>query len=412
MYIHRKLEDTINKYLKTPEIIAVLGARQTGKTTLLRKVQSKLENSSFITFEDIDARSLFDNSLKDFIKLYIEPYRYIFIDEFQYAKTGGRSLKFIFDTVKDRKLFITGSSSPDLTVRAVKHLAGRLMTFTLYPFSFEEFLNAKDLPLYELYRTDAGNRQLEPVLLEKFYKHLHDFIRFGGYPRVVTASDDDEKKEILKNIMNIYLLKEVRDLFGLTDDYKVLNLIKALAIQAGNIISYGELAAITHQQSGQLKKSLNMLEKTYIVHLLKPFFTNKRTELVKNPKAYFIDNGLRNAVLNDFRNMNVRADKGALYENFVLTEYLKKGFSLRYWRTKSKAEVDFVINDTLPVEVKSGLTKPVVGKSLYSFISKYKSKSALILNESLFTNINAENAEAYFAYHFSDIAEKLLRQSS
>lgn len=410
MYIYRKLEDAIKRYLTTPEIIAVLGARQTGKTTLLKEVQSRLENSSFITFEDVDARALFDNSLKDFIRLYIKPYRYIFMDEFQYAKTGGPSLKFIFDTVKDKKLFITGSSSPDMTVKAVKHLAGRLMTFTLYPFSFEEFLNAKDLLLYDYYMTDARHRLLEPVLLEKFYKHLHDFMRFGGYPRVVTASDDDEKKEILKNIMNIYLLKEVRDLFGLTDDYKVFNLIKALAVQTGNVIFYRELAGITHQQSPQLKKSLNMLEKTYIVHLLKPFFTNKRTELVKNPKAYFIDNGLRNAVLNDFRDMNIRADKGVLYENFVLTEYLKKGFNLRYWRTKSKAEVDFVINDILPVEVKSGHIKPLVGKSLYSFISKYKTKTALILNESLFTEIKADGAEAYFAYHFSDTAEKLLRQ--
>lgn len=403
MYIKRNLEDTIQKYLTAPEIVAIIGARQVGKTTLLQRIHEGLEGSTFITFEDAEIRGLFDRDIKAFIAIYIRPYKYIFIDEFQYAKTGGQSLKFIYDTVKDKKIFISGSSVLDLTVKTVKHLAGRILAFTLYPFSFREFLNTRSKELYHYLVKEDRHAILDEVLLRKTYGLLEEFIIFGGYPRVVVAETREEKQEVLRNILNIYLLRDVRDIFGLTDDYRVLNLIKALSLQIGNIISYEELSTITHQGAHAVKNNLNLLEKTYIIRLLRPYFTNKRTELVKNPKVYFFDTGLRNSAVNDFKGLNLRQDKGSLYENFIFSELVKKDMELKYWRTKSKAEVDFIVNDRTPVEVKSVLSRATIGKALLSFIEKYQPDTAFVLNENILETKMVAKTKIEFAYLFSEV---------
>lgn len=406
MYIERDIESTIKKYLSIPEIIAVVGARQVGKTTLLEHIQKDIKNSLFITFEDADVRTLFNRDIKAFVSLYIAPYKYIFLDEFQYAKDGGRSLKFIYDTVKNKKLFVSGSSILELTVGAVKHLTGRIISFTLYPLTYQEFLSYRDPELYEYYQQIGRKKRLDSIMADRFYSLIEEFIIYGGYPRIVISKSNEEKQDVLKNLLNIYLLKDVRDILGLTDDYKMFNLIKALSLQIGNIISYQELSTITQQAFPTVKRYLNLLEKTYIIQMVKPFFTNKRTELVKNPKIYFYDTGLRNAVLGDFKKLSIRHDKGVLLENFIFKELVKKNHSLKYWRTKSKAEVDFIVNDKIPLEVKSRLSKPLIEKSLLSFIDKYHPAHAYVFNENIFDAVRVQNSTVHFLYHFSQIAER------
>ena len=403
MYVERDLASKIKQYLSAPEIIAVVGARQAGKTTLLKHLQAGIQDSSFLTFEDIEIRELFDLDIKSFIELYIKPARVIFIDEFQYSKRGGPGLKFIYDTVPDRKLIISGSSSLDLTIKAVKHLTGRILSFTLYPFSFREALRSKDERLSRLFESTLEFGPIEPPLLQRLQKYFQEFVVYGGYPRVATAQSDEEKREILRNIFQIYLLRDVKDILGLVDDYKMLSLVKALALQAGQAISYDELANLTQQNTPAVKRQINFLEKTYITSFLRPYFRNKRTELVKNPKAYFLDAGLRNAVIKDFKPVNERQDKGALYENCVFSELLKKDRQVKYWRTKSKAEVDFVVDDRTPLEVKSGLSKPIIGKSLYSFMAKYQPENAFILNESLFEDLRIGKSTVHWRYLFSGL---------
>jgi len=403
MYIERDLEKKIKGYLSAPEIISVVGARQAGKTTLLKHLQAGIRDSSFLTFEDIEIRELFDLDIKSFIELYIKPARVIFIDEFQYSKKGGQGLKFIYDTVPGRKLVISGSSSLDLTIKAVKHLTGRILSFTLYPFSFREALRSKDERLSKLFESALESGPIEPPLLERLQKHYREFVIYGGYPRVATARSDEEKKEILRNIFQIYLLRDVKDILGLVDDYKMLSLVKALALEAGQAISYNELANLTRQNASAVKRQMSFLEKTYIASFLRPYFRNKRTELVKNPKVYFLDTGLRNAVIRDFKPVTERQDKGALYENSVFSELLKKDRSLKYWRTKSKAEVDFVVDDRIPLEVKSSLSRPTVGKSLHSFIAKYQPDNAFILNESFFEDLRTQKSMIHWRYLFSGL---------
>jgi predicted AAA+ superfamily ATPase len=403
MYVRRDLESAIQRYLSAPEIIALIGARQAGKTTLLKHLQAGIQDSSFLTFEDIEIRELFDLDTKSFVELYIKPARVIFLDEFQHSRKGGQGLKFIYDTVPGRKLIISGSSSLDLTIRAVKHLTGRILSFTLYPFSFREVLRSKDQRLSRLFEGTLEFGPIEPPLLQRLQKYFQEFIVYGGYPRVATAQNDEEKRDVLRNIFQIYLLRDVRDILGLVDDYRMLSLVKALALQAGQAISYEELANLTQQSIPTVKRQISFLEKTYIASFLRPFFRNKRTELVKNPKAYFFDTGLRNAIIKDFKPVNDRQDKGALYENCVFSELMKKDRQVKYWRTKSKAEVDFVVDDRMPLEVKSGLSKPTIGKSLHSFIAKYQPDRAFILNESLFEDLRVGQCSVQWRYLFSGL---------
>ena len=402
MYIRRDLEPVLQKHLAGPEYIAVIGARQAGKTTLLRHIRENIKDSVFITFEDAEIRDLFDTDIKSFIKLYIEPHHTIFIDEFQYAKNGGTSLKFVYDTVPGKKIVVSGSSALDLTITAVKHMVGRLFCFTLHPLSFREYLSFKDENLFRILNASAGKSHLERSLLERFRHHLDEYVVFGGYPRVALASDDEERRTILKNIFNIYLLRDVRDVLGLADDYKMLNLAKALALQVGNIVSFQELCTLVQESLPSIKKHLNLLEKTFILRLVKPYFTNKRTELVKNPKVYFFDTGLRNSIIDDYRSVNGRSDRGALLENFHFSEFMKMEREVKYWRTRSKAEVDFIVDEKIPVEVKSTLSRPLPGKSLYSYIEKYEPSEAVVFNDDIYTQIKIGKTPVRFIYHFSD----------
>ncbi len=241
MYIPRTLEKVLVKYIKRKEIIAVIGPRQCGKTTLLHHIFKGLKNAAFISFEDREKLELFTTDLNAFIELYVKPYKYLFIDEFQYANNGGKNLKLIYDSY-DTKIFISGSSATGLTIKSVKYLVGRIFVFTLFPFSFDEFLSYKDEKTYQkIYR--KGN--LSKVIIENIYKHYEEYAVYGGYPRAVIANDKEEKKIVLKNIYNTYFLKEIKEILGLSTDFKLSKLIKAFALQAGNLISYNELSALT-----------------------------------------------------------------------------------------------------------------------------------------------------------------------
>ncbi|HLA25532.1 MAG TPA: ATP-binding protein [Patescibacteria group bacterium] len=351
MYIKRNLEDKIIKYLEMPEIIAVVGPRQCGKTTMLKQIMSSLTDAVSVSFDDQNILGLFEKSPDDFITAYVKGRKYLFIDEFQYAKHGGKILKYIFDTQKI-KIIISGSSVADLTIHAIKYLVGRVLVVNLYPFDFREFLSYKDiayLKIYDEYRNKFSLSEEKPLEIgvparEKLLKYYEEYLTFGGYPRVAIEENIETKKELLKNIYNTYFLREVRDILGLIDDYKLGVFIKGLALQTGNLIEYNELSNLTGYSYSSVKKYLNFLEKTYICKLVRPFFKNKRTEIVKNPKVYFIDTGIRNTVINDFRGLGDRIDKGSLLENGLVTQFIKQGIDFNFWRDKKKHEVDFVLS--------------------------------------------------------------------
>lgn len=398
MYIKRDIEDGVKKYIRKPEIIAVVGPRQSGKTTLLKQIFKSLKKAVYVDFEDRDILNLFNNDIKSFYSLKAKGADYLFIDEFQYASDGGRKLKYLFDTYKT-KIIISGSSVLDLTHQAVKYLVGRIFIFYLYPFTFAEFLRYKNPALYgNVYleiKEKTGQflytkKKIPPAVNEQVIKEIHkyyaEYTVFGGYPRVVLAGDKEERIIVLKNIYNTYLLREIRDILQLSTENELQKLVKALSFQIGSMAIYNELGRISSLDYKNLMRHLNILEKTFLIKMVTPYCKNKRTEIAKSPKIYFWDNGFRNMIIGSFQRLSERVDRGMLNENFVAGQLLKQGFDIKYWRTKSGAEIDFVIEDreaNIAVEVKSVLSSHKTGKAVYNFREKYAVDKIIILSENL-----------------------------
>ncbi|HUD08701.1 MAG TPA: ATP-binding protein [Candidatus Saccharimonadales bacterium] len=411
-YIKRKLEDTISKYLEKREILAIVGPRQAGKTTLLKKVQSELKNSVFLSFEDREDLELFERDVKSFAKKYFDR-QYVFIDEFQYSKHGGKRLKYLYDTYPDVKIVISGSSAIDLTVQAIKFLVGRVFVFNLYQLDFEEYLLFKSkegLASYGKYKKSFDIQkdrldfpQIKDSESKELKKILDDFILWGGYPRVALAQSDDERKTVLKNIYNTYFLRDIRDVLGLTDDFRLSKLVKLLAVQIGQLVSYNELGSSAGYDYLTLKKYLNVLEKTFICQPIRPYFVNKRKEITKNPKIYFFDTGLRNHIVGNFSSLNERDDKGFLLENYIFNQLVKKDMTVNFWRTKQKDEVDFVVETggrKIPLESKSVFQKAQMPKGIGMFVSENNSELAVILNETSSGRMMENKTKVYILPHW------------
>ena len=384
-YIPRTLENSINDFLGSPEIIAIIGPRQCGKTTLLHHIADTLgfSKAGIIDFEDRDELNLFMHDIKAFAELHVQGQDFLFIDEFQYAADGGQNLKYIFDHFSV-KIFITGSSSTELSVQSIQYLVGRIFVFNLYPFSFKEYLHYTDPKLAQLI---DGKTEIGLEIIKRVNSHYADFQIYGGYPRVVLSSTKKEKETVIKNIFNTYLLREINQILNYRDEFKLTRLINALALQIGSSVNYNELSAVTGFKHNELLEALDILEKTFVIHKSTPFYKNKRLELVKSPKFFFVDNGFRNMAIKNFLSASNRTDIGALNENYIATELVKKGYSIRYWRTKSKAEVDFIIEDqgdVIPLEVKTTLNKPSVSRSFRSFLEKYQPSRGVITSQQLY----------------------------
>ncbi|MFB6226071.1 MAG: ATP-binding protein [Candidatus Paceibacteria bacterium] len=408
-YIPRQLEQKIKPYLDREEVIAITGPRQVGKTTLVKKLQEELSQNNkveYLTFENREQRKLFKDG-QDFKQKY-QDYDIVIIDEFQYADNGGKKLKFLYDTT-DIKFIITGSSSLDLIFSTGEYMVGRMLTFRLSPFSFREFLLAENSGLADRLnsRIEAPLESFDPsqVYGDKISEDLLDnfetYLVYGGYPEVVKAPKK-QKKRILKDLFNMYLTKEINNLLQLANDDQLVKLAESLSVQIGGLMRYNNLSELTGLKYKKLKEYINILEKTYIVNTIRPFFTNRQKEIVKNPIAYFVDLGLRNYLIDNFQQTDYRRDIGALVENFVLAR-LKDKFdvglkNIKYWRTKAGAEVDFVVKtegEQIPFEVKYR-NDPTPGKSFYSFLREYSPSKGYVLTKNKSKVIEEEGAKIYF----------------
>jgi len=394
-YIHRDLEALIEKYLHVKEIIAVVGIRQCGKTTLLKYIANELKKGgkqvNFISFDDVGIMRMFEDDIISFQKLHVVPYEYVFIDEIQYSRESGKKLKYLYGHT-DTKILISGSSSAELSVESLKFLAGRVFIFTLFPFSFREFLKARSVGLVSLY--DEGN--YGTALIDEMNVYLKEFLLYGGFPRVVMSKDNEEKQLVLRNIFSTYILREIREIFQISNEYKLVKLIKGLSLQVGGMINYQELCHISETNIPELKRYLDILQKTFILSLIRPYYSNRRTELVKIPKIYFIDHGFRNSCLENFSESLTIT--GVLNEQYVFSECIKNELSVKYWRSKSRAEVDFVIekNGPIPVEVKTQLYEQKISLSYHSFIEKYNPVKAYMFSQTYEGHVQKGKMVIYF----------------
>ncbi len=250
-----------------------------------------------------------------------------------------------------------------LDKEVLSHLVGRISVVRLYPFSLPELLRAK------------GVKACPPFVVEQITR---EHMRYGGYPRVVLTDDPDLKTAILNDLFETMLLKDVMKAFAIRDYTALEGCARFLAATPGAIVSYEEMSAAFSIDSRTLKRYLDALEKSYLITFVRPFFTNKAKELVKRPKAYYLDTGMRNAVLG---HADTEPD-GRLFEGYVLTELVKMGHRPRFWRTKVGTEVDFVVmraNRPLPIEVKLQSNPRTVPQGLRSFIDAFKPKQALVI---------------------------------
>lgn len=307
--------------------IIITGPRQSGKTTLLNLITEKLNTKSlFLNCDEPDIRKKLENVTSTQLNKLIGNNKIVCIDEAQRVENIGLTLKLITDNLKDVQLIVTGSSSLDLASKINEPLTGRKFEYFLLPFMIGELINHTD----EL----TQNRLLENSLI------------YGMYPDVVNNSENQE--QILKNIVNSYLFK---DIFTFSDVRKpeiIEKLVEALALQIGSEVSYNELAEIVGVDFQTVTRYLDLLEKAFIIFRLRAFSRNVRNEIKKSRKIYFVDTGIRNAIIANFNSLKIRQDVGALWENFIIAERRKciinskKIIKPYFWRTKQQQEIDYI----------------------------------------------------------------------
>jgi len=426
-YFPRLLLEKLKKWIDRREIFAIKGPRQSGKTTLLKMLKNwlisqrkvKPENIIFITFEDRDILEKFSLDPKIYLESFIggrnDEKFYFLIDEFHYLKNGGQILKFLYDTVENVKFIITGSSSLELTGKTAKFLVGRVFSFHLWQLSFSEFVKIKSPQLDNTRREKSDlvrNFILEgenfplpekDIFENDFKKLFEEYAIWGGYPEMAKTGDNETKRIILKNIYDTYVTRDIIELLKISDYSKFKTLVALLSARTGNLVNYNNLVRDTQSYFKETKRYLSILEETYIISLLKSFFTNKASELKKNPKIYFIDIGLRNYILDNFQEPSFRPDLGQIIENVIFSQFLfnqEDLYSIKYWRTTGKAEVDFIVerkNEIIPVEVKySFFNSPKVSRGFRSFILEYKPKRAIILTKSFWGEFKIESTLVKF----------------
>ncbi len=402
-YIKRELFVDLESHLKQKEISLITGPRQAGKTTLMLLLEQNLKKNGIPTlFFNLDResdRQYFDTQDGFLRKIRLEiGFRkaVVFVDEIQRKENAGLFLKGIYDSDLPYKFVVSGSGSLELKEKIHESLVGRKRIFDLGTVSFNEFVNFRTA-----YRYENQLEEFFEVEKEQTQALLEEYLNFGGYPRVVLAETVKEKRMVIDEIFQSYLEKDLSYLLGLKKTDRVFKLIRLLAAQTGQIINYSKLSAELNVSVKTLKDYLWYGEKTFVLDKLTPYFENARKEIVKSPRYYFCDLGLRNYALGTFGDV---VDYGFLFENFVLRilrERLRwSGSSVHFWRTKDRAEVDFILvkgEKAFPVEVKyRKFDIPKVFRSLGNFIKKYSPPKAFVVNLNYRGKMTYQNTEIEF----------------
>ena len=325
--IERLLGKNIEKRLKDGKAIILCGPRQVGKSTLMELMEEQFEKPIvYWNGDQSDIRNILQNPTSDFLKTLIGTAKTLIIDEAQRIENIGIIIKLITDQIKNVKVIATGSSSFDLANKINEPLTGRKWEYQLFPLSFEEMTNQ--------------NGFLEERRL------LEHRLVFGYYPEIVTNPGDEIER--LKNLSESYLYKDVLQWENIQKPEKLEKLLTALALQMGNEVSYNELSQLIGIDNLTVEKYIKLLEQSFIIFRLDGFNRNLRNEIKKGKKIYFYDNGIRNAILNNFNPLNLRDDVGKLWENFLISERMKtnsyhlKNLKTYFWRTHAQQEIDYL----------------------------------------------------------------------
>ncbi len=325
--IRRQLQDVIEARMFVGKAIIVIGARQVGKSTLFNMVlEGRKESALQLNCDEPEVQEMLSAMNTQELKLLIGQNKILVIDEAQRVENIGMTLKRITDNFPDVQLLVTGSSSFELQNKLNEPLTGRKFEYHLFPLSTGELLNAQGLL--------SVKQTLESRLI------------FGSYPDIFNHQDD--AKDLLYNLSNSYLYKDLLNLESVRRPALLGKLLTALALQVTSEVSYNELAQTVGTDNKTVEKYIDLLEKCFVIFKLNGFSRNLRTELKRAKKFYFYDNGIRNAILQNFAPLALRQDVGALWENFFISERIKANqYCGRYvnsyfWRTNQQQEIDYI----------------------------------------------------------------------
>ena len=366
MFIKRTIYNSVWDHLEAKEIALMIGPRQTGKTTLLFHIYSKLKKQGkscyFFSLEDPALLSKLDEHPDNLLKIIDgldKNIKYVFIDEIQYLKNPSNFLKFHYDKYKGKiKLVVTGSSAFYIDKKFKDSLTGRKRIFFLNVFSFDEFLLSKKIKLKDLN-------------IKKKEELMNIYITYGGYPRVILTDDEEKKMLILHEIAYSYTKRDIDDA-GIQKDEIFYKLFVLLADQIGKTVNINELANTLGVSKTIINNFLYIMRKSFHVYLVNPYFKNLRKEITKMNKIYFNDFGLRNVILNNFDKLEHRDDKGEILENMIYKKLLETNdeITINYWTTSDKHEVDFVVGNKMAYESKFKASK-IIPKNYTKFQNTY-----------------------------------------
>lgn len=361
MNLNRHIDATLQAHFSGyKEVLILLGSRQSGKTTLVNRL---FPDAQYLLVDNEPVRKALETYDVHTYRSILKPESgYVVIDEIHLVGDPGRAVKIIHDQIP-LKLIITGSSSFHIKNRTSESLAGRKIDYFLYPLTFSEYLfqNRVESSLnFNIFDTIINVRQHDPpARLFDVRALLNLVLLYGQYPAMLNYPAD---RRYLENFVDSLIFKDLLELRLIDNRRAALNLLKLLAYQIGNIVNYSELAQKLQLDQRTVKRYIEIFEDSFIVFRLYPFVGNRRDEIVKSPKIYFFDTGIRNALINDFSEIELRPDAEAMFENFIVSEvvkanrYLNAGYQLHYWRTKQGAEVDLVLTSgkaVIATEIKS-----------------------------------------------------------
>lgn len=359
VYIPQKQLENLKKLLKPNRVVIIYGPRRTGKTTLVKKFLEEIkEKSLFLNGEDIFVQESLGSRSIVKLKNFLGETKLLVIDEAQKIPEIGANLKLIVDNLEKIKVVATGSASFDLHQKLGEPLTGRKITLRIFPLSQLELGKIENR-----YQTDSN---------------LENRLIFGSYPEVILARDNEQRILYLKELVNSYLLKDILEFNGLKQSDKLVKILRLIAFQIGKEVSMSEIAAQIGINRKTVERYLDLLEKVFVIFKLSGFSRNLRKEISKNPKYYFYDTGVRNALINNFNPLELRDDLGSLWENYLVSERIKKQEYLGvlannyFWRTYDKKEIDFIEEregKLFAYEFKWSKGKVVVPKD---FVSSYK----------------------------------------
>lgn len=404
--IKRKILAELEDHLSSDQMTILIGPRQVGKTYLMNVLREGLEKEGkktvWLNLDILEDMPRFKSqaTLVSYLELTVGKEKaYVFIDEIQRKENAGLFLKGLFDMRLPYKFIISGSGSLELKARIPESAAGRKILFRIDPISFEEFVNFKTDYRYEDKLKDFFT--VEQGRVERLFQ---EYLVFGGYPLVVLAETASAKTTQMEEIYKSYIDRDIKGLLNLEKTDEFGNLLKILASQIGSIVNITELSMTVGIDEKTVNHYLWYLEQTFIVKKVTPFHRNVRSEITKAPVYYFLDSGLRNWLLGLFGLPDIPAPLGGhLFEN-VIFNMLRQRFEgtptqIHFWRTKSQAEVDFVLQtglELIPVEAKyMKLKDSRVGKSFKNFVVKYEPKKGYIVHLGKILKTQIEGTEIF-----------------